>query len=213
MLNLDGLELDEATIAKIKEQNSGLIAESEVEGLRKNRDELLSEKKAAQEKSRAIAEEAEAERLKALEDSKSYKELSQSLQEKLQAVEAEKQKVAEQQQRQTIKSTAEELARGLFEGKIAKLVAREIQDRLKFTPDGVMVCDNDGKLTAASLKDLADEFKTDPDYQQYLIATKASVGGANTPNTVKPAGGGASNKTFKQMSVAEKVAYLESKKR
>lgn len=96
----------------------------------------------------------------------------------------------------TSKAEATKLASKLF-GDKADLLQVHVESRIKteFTEDGpkIRVLDALGQPSALSLDELYEEFKTDDKFAPFVIASKASGGGATGGNK---SGGGATQKTM-----------------
>lgn len=63
--------------------------------------------------------------------------------------------------------------------KRARILAKELKGRLKFTEDGIKVTDSNGNLTVSSIADLKLEVQKNPDYD-FLIDGVDSSGGSAT---------------------------------
>lgn len=201
-IELDGIEgLTEEQIAAIQEKTKGFVPESEIEGLKRNRDELLEEKKAAAE-ARAKAEElAKAKELEAAKAAGDIGTLEKSYKEKLAAYERKEKEQLEQIKKDRISSKSMELAAELADGANAKLLNRFIRDRLDFRENEIKVLDKDGQLTVSSIDDLKEEFRNSSDFASLITANKATGGGAKGSNS-----GGATAKNLKDIPVNDKQA-------
>jgi len=181
-LNLDGLELSEDVIAKLNEQNAGLVSSAEVEGLKKNRDDLLAEKKIAQEaktQAETLAQDAKNE---GLQNKKDFEALSLSYKEKLDAYDLRDKENALKLEQQTVSTKALEMAKQISSGDNADLLASFIEKRLRSDSGEIKVTDANGNLTISSQEDLLNEFKTNQRYASLVVATNASGGSSNAAN-------------------------------
>ncbi len=179
-LNLDGLELSEDVIAKLNEQNAGLVSSEEIAGLKQNRDDLLSEKKAIAESKRLADEKSEAEHLLSLQKDNDYKALSKSYEDKLAQYEQRDKDNAAKLQKQAVGTKALEMAKSISSGDNADLLATFIEQRLRSEDGEIKVTDSNGGLTISSYEDLLNEFKTNQRYASLVVATKASGGSSTT---------------------------------
>ena len=165
---------------------SGVVPEEEVNGLKKSRDELLSEKKEQQRK----AEEAEQERLRIEREAQEelarkngdWKALELSYQEKLQAREAEllaqQEALTKQVYGLTVGQQATKIAGELFKPHAQALVTQFIESRLTLDNGVVRVLDSQGKPSAMTFDELKNELKTNPMFQDIVIVNTNSGGGA-----------------------------------
>lgn len=179
----------------------------DLEGLKAKVQELLNEKKTAQTK----AQEAEAARLKAAEDaakaSGDIAALEKSWGDKLTAKETELKAQLETRDKQiyqlTVGQTAQKLASELAITGCSDVLLPHITSRLSVeTIDGqpqIRVKDLQGNLSALSLDELKNEFRSNAAFKPLIAASNASGGGANGGQ-----GGGAA-KTLKEMSDAERI--------
>jgi hypothetical protein len=78
--------------------------------------------------------------------------------------------------------------------KRARLLAKELKGRLKYTEDGIKVTDVNGNLTVSSLDDLKLEVQKNPDYDFLIDGVESSGGGAGGSNN----NGGATINPFKK---------------
>ena len=179
-LNLDGLELSEEILAKINSQNEGLVSASEIAGLKQNRDDLLSEKKAAQEATTAAEALAEKERLAAMEAKNDNKGLAESYKAELEKYKLREKETAAKLEKQAVSNKALELAKTISSGDNADLLATFIQERLRSEGGEIKVTDANGNLTISSQEDLLNEFKGNQRYASLVVATNASGGSSTT---------------------------------
>ncbi|WP_460044127.1 hypothetical protein [Pseudomonas sp. S2_H01] len=168
----------------------GLPQPEDVSGLKSKVEELLGEKKAA-EKARKDAEEAaRLEREEAARKSGNVEELEKSWSEKYNRREAELNGLLEQERGSlgsqirdlTVGRTATDIAAALAIPGSAKALLPHIERRLSVElRDGkptVVVLDQAGKLSAATLDELKAEFTNDTAFAPLIAGSKASGGGA-----------------------------------
>ena len=93
--------------------------------------------------------------------------------------------------------------------KRARLLAKELKGRLKYTEDGIKVTDSSGNLTVSSIADLKLEVSKNPDYD-FLIDGVDSSGGRAPGNNSN--GGAATTYTmseFKALNPAQQMAVAK----
>ncbi|WP_447096855.1 hypothetical protein [Pseudomonas sp. CF10PS3] len=195
---LDTLEgVDEAVRALYTEKDGkfvlgieGLPQPEDVSGLKAKVDELLGEKKLAEKKAREAEELARTEREEAARKSGNVEELEKSWSEKFNRREAELNGLLEQERGTlstqirdlTVGRTATDIASALAIPGSAKALLPHIERRLSVEQrDGkpvVVVLDQQGKLSAATLDELKAEFANDTAFAPLIAGSKASGGGA-----------------------------------
>ncbi|MBN2990395.1 hypothetical protein JWR97_01905 [Pseudomonas cedrina subsp. fulgida] len=195
---LDTLEgVDEAVRALYTEKDGkfvlgieGLPQQEDVSGLKAKVDELLGEKKLAEKKAREAEELARTEREEAARKSGNVEELERSWSEKYTRREAELNGMLEQERGTlstqirdlTVGRTATDIASALAIPGSAKALLPHIERRLSVEQrDGkpvVVVLDQQGKLSAATLDELKAEFANDTAFAPLIAGSKASGGGA-----------------------------------
>ena len=193
--SLDGV--DEAVRALYTEKDGkfvlgieGLPQPEDVSGLKAKVDELLGEKKLAEKKAREAEELARTEREEAARKSGNVEELERSWSEKYNRREAELNGTLEQERGTlsaqirdlTVGRTATDIASALAIPGSAKALLPHIERRLSVEQrDGkpvVVVLDQQGKLSAATLDELKAEFANDTAFAPLIAGSKASGGGA-----------------------------------
>lgn len=168
----------------------GLPQQEDVTGLKAKVDELLGEKKLAEKKAREAEELARTEREEAARKSGNVEELERSWSEKYTRREAELNGMLEQERGTlstqirdlTVGRTATDIASALAIPGSAKALLPHIERRLSVEQrDGkpvVVVLDQQGKLSAATLDELKAEFANDTAFAPLIAGSKASGGGA-----------------------------------
>ena len=222
---LDTLEgVDEAVRALYTEKDGkfvlgieGLPQQEDVSGLKAKVDELLGEKKAAEKARKDAEEQARLEREEAARKSGNVEELEKSWSEKYNRREAELNGMLEQERGTlstqirdlTVGRTATDIASALAIPGSAKALLPHIERRLSVEQrDGkpvVVVLDQQGKLSAATLDELKAEFTNDPAFGPLIAGSKASGGGAGGAGK----GGGAALKRS-EMSPVAKREYIQA---
>lgn len=168
----------------------GLPQQEDVSGLKAKVDELLGEKKAAEKKAREAEEAARLEREELARKSGNVEELERSWSEKYNRREAELNGMLEQERGTlstqirdlTVGRTATDIASALAIPGSAKALLPHIERRLSVEQrEGkpvVVVLDQQGKLSAATLDELKAEFANDTAFAPLIAGSKASGGGA-----------------------------------
>lgn len=192
---LDGLDDSVKSLYTEKEGRfvlgiEGLPQPEDVSGLKAKVDELLGEKKAAEKARKDAEEQARLEREEAARKSGNVEELEKSWSEKYNRREAELNGMLEQERGTlstqirdlTVGRTATDIASALAIPGSAKALLPHIERRLSVEQrDGkpvVVVLDQQGKLSAATLDELKAEFANDTAFAPLIAGSKASGGGA-----------------------------------
>ncbi|MBV7478209.1 hypothetical protein [Pseudomonas sp. PDM31] len=168
----------------------GLPQPEDVSGLKSKVQELLDEKKAADKARKDAEEQARLDREEAARKSGNVEELEKSWSEKYNRREAELNGMLEQERGTlstqirdlTVGRTATDIASALAIAGSAKALLPHIERRLSVEQrDGkpvVVVLDQQGKLSAATLDELKAEFANDVAFAPLIAGSKASGGGA-----------------------------------
>ena len=195
---LDTLEgVEEAVRALYTEKDGkfvlgieGLPQPEDVSGLKFKVQELLDEKKAADKARKDAEDQARLEREESARKSGNVEELEKSWSEKYNRREAELNGMLEQERGTlstqirdlTVGRTATDIASALAIPGSAKALLPHIERRLSVEQrDGkpvVVVLDQQGKLSAATLDELKAEFANDTAFAPLIAGSKASGGGA-----------------------------------
>ncbi|MBC3375791.1 hypothetical protein HU762_17715 [Pseudomonas sp. SWRI92] len=169
----------------------GLPQPEDVSGLKSKVQELLDEKKAADKARKDAEEQARLDREEAARKSGNVEELEKSWSEKFNRREAELNGLLEQERGTlstqirdlTVGRTATDIASALAIPGSAKALLPHIERRLSVEQrDGkpvVVVLDQQGKLSAATLDELKAEFANDTAFAPLIAGSKASGGGAS----------------------------------
>ena len=188
---------------------SGVVPESDIDGLKASRDALLAEKKEQQ----RLAQEAEAEKLRiereALEEAARQKGDWQALEDSYKAKLTEKENEfssqAETLRKQVYKLTvgdqALKLASEISKSHAIGIMTPFIEQRLTLDENNnVRVLDLQGKPSAMTIDDLKQEFKANAMFQDIVVANNSSGGGATGGGN----GGGAA-KNPEEMTEQERI--------
>jgi hypothetical protein len=196
----------------------GLPQPEDVSGLKSKVEELLGEKKAAEKARKDAEDQARLEREEAARKSGNVEELECSWSEKYNRREAELNGTLEQERTTlstqirdlTVGRTATDIASALAIPGSAKALLPHIERRLSVEQrDGkpvVVVLDQQGKLSAATLDELKAEFANDTAFAPLIAGSKASGGGAGGAG-----GGGGAAKGNIGGTKAERTAAIASR--
>jgi hypothetical protein len=221
--SLDGV--DEAVRALYTEKDGkfvlgieGLPQPEDVSGLKSKVQELLDEKKASDKARKDAEDQARLDREENARKSGNVEELERSWSEKYNRREAELNGTLEQERGTlsaqirdlTVGRTATDIASALAIPGSAKALLPHIERRLSVEQrDGkpvVVVLDQQGKLSAATLDELKAEFANDTAFAPLIAGSKASGGGAGGAG-----GGGGAAKGNIGGTKAERTAAIASR--
>lgn len=180
-------------------QIDGLPQPEDVSGLKRQRDELLAEKKAEQERRRAAEEQAQREADERARAEGNYQQLFESSQAEL---DRERNSLAELRrtvEQRDINLAATRVASAIADGPNAEILAEFISRRLKVAEGQVRITDESGNLTVSTIADLQKEFETSPRYASLVRGSQAGGGGA------APKSGDRVTKTWEQLTGMERV--------
>ncbi len=209
--------LDEVTQSLYEQQGDNYVLRvdglpkpqaEDVTGLKRKVDELLTEKKAAQQKALEAQEEAKREAEEKLKKANDYEQLYTSS-------EAEREKAAKELAdlqatilRQNVISKASEVASDLTKDTArAKLLSEQISSRLSLVDGEMRVLDSSGNLTVSTIEELTASIKTE--YPFLVDGSQAAGGGA-----IGSTSGAGSSKImtradFDAMSQAKRAEYIK----
>jgi hypothetical protein len=221
--SLDGLDDSAKTLYVEKDGKfvlgiEGLPQPEDVSGLKSKVQELLDEKKAADKARKDAEDQARLEREENARKSGNVEELEKSWSEKYNRREAELNGMLEQERGTlstqirdlTVGRTATDIASALAIPGSAKALLPHIERRLSVEQrDGkpvVVVLDQQGKLSAATLDELKAEFANDVAFAPLIAGSKASGGGAGGAG-----GGGGAPKGNIGGTKAERTAAIASR--
>jgi len=184
METLKDLQIEEADKSRLQSEIESTIEakvqerlDQEVSGLKSKNDELLAEKKAIQKAKEEADANALNEREKQAQENGQYKELYESQKAENDSINLRLNEMMESQQRQTIRTEASRIAGTLTKDvQKAKLLEKEISQRLTLVENEIRVTDDSGQLTVSSLDDLSAKIKTE--YSFLVDGIQAQGGGA-----------------------------------
>lgn len=208
---LQGIELDESVKAQLSERFSQALQatlESETKGLKSKVDELLSEKKKAQqEREQALLQaKQEAEQKAAKEND--YKQLFESQKQEADTLRTTIEKMNADITRQKITTEAAKLAAQLTKdtGR-AQLLQKEISQRLTLVDNELRVTDDSGQLTVSSMEDLTNSIRTA--YPFLVDGSQASGGGATKAQGGAGAQKEVSRAAFDSMDQRQRAGFIK----
>ena len=215
---LNQLEINEENKAKLKTEIDSAIEaqvkqrlDQEVAGLKSKNDELLAEKKAIQKAKEEADAKSKQEQEKNAQENGQFKELYESQKAENESINLRLKEMIDSQQRQTIKSEALRLASTLTKDvQKAKILEKEISQRLTLVDNEIRVTDDNGQLTVSSLDDLSAKIKTE--YSFLVDGIQAQGGGAT-----RSIGGASvevqemSRSQFDELSQKERSAFVRGK--
>lgn len=180
-------------------QIDGLPPQEDVSGLKRQRDELLAEKKAEQERRRAAEEQAQREADERARAEGNYQQLFESSQAELERERSSLVELRRSIEQRDINLAATRIATAIADGDNADILKEFIAKRLKVAEGQVRVTDDSGNLTVSALADLQREFETSPRYASLVRGSQAGGGGA------APKSGDRVTKTFGELRGMERV--------
>lgn len=182
-----------------------------IEALKAKNDELIAEKRKAQQ----TAKEREEAAIKAAEEAAAkagdVDALTKSWQDKLAKREAELAEAIKARDTQlvdlTVNATAQRIAADLAVPGSADVLLPHIKGRLAYQDGKLAVLDNDGKPSASTVEELAKEIANDKRFAPLIVASLANGGGASGSK----GGGAANNKGDLGGSKSDRVAAINSR--
>lgn len=194
-------KLQEFTQAQIEEQVQGLKAKNE---------ELLAEKRRAQQEKEKIDAEAKAERERIAAENGQFKELYESQKEEANQLRSTIEQMNQAVAQQKVQSEAQRLASSLTKDVArAKLLEKEIGQRLQLVDGEVKVVDESGQLTVSTLDDLSATIKQS--YPFLVDGSQAQGGGAARSQGGADVGAREmSRDDFEQLNPQKKAEFMKS---
>lgn len=208
---IESLEgLDEATQALYTEKDGkyvlaveGIPEPEDTSGLKRKVEELLEESKQAKDARRKAEEDAEKAREEKARKDGDHETLAKQYEEKYNTLTQQLEAERQQRSQDAVKREAISIASELAEGPNAKILARFIEDRLRYEGDSVKVADREGNLTISTIDDLKTEFRNDEAFGALVTGTKGSGSGAAGQ------GSGAPHKPLSEMNDAERLKFKQ----
>lgn len=181
---LNEVELDETVKQQLAEKFNQTLEKTlqdkiaeEVAGLKAKNDELLSEKKAAQRAKEELDAKARAEKEETAKRQNDFQQLYESQKQEADSLRKKIEEMNHAVQRQTIGGEASRIAATLTKDVAkAKLLEKEISQRLSLVENEIRVVDDSGQLTVSTLDDLTTQIRTN--YPFLVDGIQAQGGGA-----------------------------------
>jgi hypothetical protein len=181
---LNEVEIDESVKAQLAEKFNETLNKTleekvaeEVAGLKAKNDELLAEKKAAQRAKEELNAKARAEEERYAKENGQYQELYESQKQEADSLRKTIEEMNLRVQRQTVATEASRIASTLTKDvSKAKLLEKEISQRLSLVDNEIRVTDESGQLTVSTLDDLTANIRTN--YPFLVDGIQAQGGGA-----------------------------------
>ena len=205
----NGVELSDEQKEQLQNNlNTGLegfVSRDEFEAVSKKKDELLSEKKAEAEKRRAAEEAANEKALEAAKKNGDIESLTNSFNEKINALTAEIDGYKAEKKTTAIGDIAKQFVdeNVTSDAVVREAITNDLKNRLDLREGKPVVLDAEGNLTALTTDDLFTEFKNASKYKPHLVASKASGGGASGSNGSGAAGGNLAEKSLADCKTPE----------
>lgn len=216
MLEFDGVDISddvkEALNKQVEAKLANTVSKDEFDKVLQNRDELLTEKKTAQQKAQEAAQEAEeAKRQSALKNS-DVESLNKSWQEKYDSLLSSHEEMLNQNKSNTINGEAQKFVdQHVVDDAFSRDAMRaEIAKRLDIRDGNTVVLDAAGNLTALSVQDLYKEFLSADKYKSHIVANKATGGGANGGQNGDGGGAGIPKSLADCKNRADEVKYFNA---
>jgi len=180
----EALGLDESSLSLYQPQGDGYVlkvdglpAEPDVSGLKRKVDELLGEKKAAQQKAIEAEQLARLESQEKLKKANDYEQLYNSSETEREKASTELASLRAAIEQQNVNGKAVEVATELTKDTArAKLLAAQIQSRLSLVDGEIRVLDGTGNLTVSTIEELTTSIKAE--YPFLVDGSQAAGGGA-----------------------------------
>jgi DNA repair exonuclease SbcCD ATPase subunit len=158
-------------------QKAMVERDEQEKGLKRKVDELLSEKKQAQEEKLAAEERARKEAEEKAKANNDYKQLFESQQQEAARLKKQLDELNGNIKQQKVFSTAAKIAAGLTKDTArAKLLEQQISQRLTLVDEELRVTDDSGNLTVSTLDDLTTTIRTN--FPFLVDGSQANGGGA-----------------------------------
>lgn len=205
---LKDLELDDEIKTKLSEAVQAQI-EEQVTGLKAKNEELLAEKKRIQKEKEQIDAQARAEAERIAQEQNDFKQLYESQKTEAETLQAKLQEMTSNIQRQTVMSEAARLASSLTKDVAkAKLLEKEISQRLTLVDGEIKVLDESGQLTVSKPESLTATIKES--YPFLVDGSQATGGGAARSQGGAEAGEKLVSRTdFDAMGQRERATFVK----
>lgn len=212
---LNEVELDDSVKQQLAEKFNKTLEQTlqekiaeEVQGLKAKNDELLAEKKAAQRAKEEIDAKARAEKEETAKKQNDFQQLYESQKQEADSLRKKIEEMNHAVQRQTIGGEAMRIASTLTKDVAkAKLLEKEISQRLSLVESEIRVVDESGQLTVSTLDDLTAQIRTN--YPFLVDGIQAQGGGAARSHGGADVGGKEiSRSQFDDMNQAQRARFF-----
>lgn len=212
---LKEVELDEAVKEQLTEKFNQTLEQTlqekiaeEVQGLKAKNDELLAEKKAAQRAKEELDAKARAEKEEIAKKQNDFQQLYESQKQEADSLRKKIEEMNHAVQRQTIGGEAAKIASTLTKDVAkAKLLEKEISQRLSLVENEIRVVDESGQLTVSTLDDLTASIRQN--YPFLVDGIQAQGGGAARSHGGADVGGKEiSRSQFDEMNQAQRARFF-----
>ena len=212
---LNEVELDETVKAQLAEKFNQTLQKTldeklaeEVSGLKAKNDELLAEKKAAQRAKEELDAKARAEKEEIAKKQNDFQQLYESQKNEADSLRKKIEEMNHAVQRQTISGEAAKIASALTKDVAqAKLLEKEISQRLSLVENEIRVVDDSGQLTVSTLDDLTAQIRAN--YPFLIDGIQAQGGGAARSQGRADVGGKEiSRSQFDEMNQAQRARFF-----
>jgi hypothetical protein len=189
------------------------VPKTSFDAVKQKADELLSETKAAKKARELAIEEATNAKIADAAKNNDLETYRKSYEEKVSQLTGELEGIKSQNKKQQIKSLANSFVSSKFTNDplISEAITNKFSSRLDIRDGKEVVLDNDGNLTALSLKDLEAEFLGNDAFKSHIISTRATGSGASGGGQQ---GGGAAKiitkAEFDAKNPQQKMDYMKS---
>jgi hypothetical protein len=206
---LKEIEIDPEVKGKLEQQFQSYLEET-TKGLKANNDALLAEKKQAQQAAEKAAAEAKAKHDEKLKADNDYKQLFESQQQEAARLKKELEDERNHTKQSTIRNEASKIAASLTKDvSRAKLLEKEVSQRLTLVDNQIRVVDDSGQLTVSTIEELTNRLKAD--YPFLIDGSQATGGGAARSS----GGAGSGEKTitrsdYDAMRPYDQAKYVQS---
>ena len=208
---LKEIELDDEIKGKLTEGIQAYVQtqiEEQVTGLKAKNDELLAEKKRIQREKEKADAEARTEAERVAQEQNDFKQLYESQKNEADSLRKKIEEMNHAVQRQTITGEAAKIASALTKDVAkAKLLEKEISQRLSLVENEIRVVDDSGQLTVSTLDDLTAQIRAN--YPFLIDGIQAQGGGAARSQGRADVGGKEiSRSQFDEMNQAQRARFF-----
>lgn len=212
---LNEVEIDESVKQQLAEKFNETLNQTlqekiaeEVQGLKAKNDELLAEKKAAQRAKDELDAKARAEKEEIAKKQNDFQQLYESQKQEADSLRKTIEEMNLNVQRQTVASQASKIASTLTKDVAkAKLLEKEISQRLALVDNEIRVTDESGQLTVSTLDDLTANIRTN--YPFLVDGIQAQGGGAaRSHGGADVSGKEISRNQFDEMSQGQRAKFI-----